>query len=263
MFNVSSAQLEIWLALYAYPAIRVLALLAAVPVYNNAALPRRVRLFTGLAIAGVIAVALPVSPQAASPGSVLTLAGIACETLIGYAIGFSIRVVFAAIDLAGDLIGLQMGLSFAQFYDPQAAGQTTVLSRFLGLISTLCFLSINGHLLVIDVIGRSFEWLPPGGTQFVAAGFRTLAQTGTVLYATGLMIALPLVTALLITNVALGVLTRAAPQLNLFALGFPITLGVGLAGLYIVLPLFAPAFESLYERAFGAVDLFIRVAAGR
>ena len=263
MLNVSSAQLEVWLALYAYPAIRVLALLAAVPVYNNAALPRRVRLLTGLAIAGAIAASVPPSPQAASPGSFLSFAGIACEMLIGYSIGFAIRLIFAAIDLAGDLIGLQMGLSFASFYDPLSAGTTAVLTQFVGLLSTLCFLSVNGHLLVLDVLARSFDWLPPGGTHFSPRGFRALVQATSILFASGLMIALPLVTALLITNIALGVLTRAAPQLNLFALGFPITLGVGIAGLYLVLPLFAPAFQSLYERAFETVDLFIRLAAGR
>ena len=263
MLNVSSAQLEVWLALYAYPAIRVLAMMAAVPLYNNTALPRRVRLLTGLAIAGAIAASVPPSPQGASPGSFLSFAGIAYEMLVGYSMGFAVRLVFASIDLAGDLIGLQMGLSFASFYDPQSAGTTAVLTRFISLISTLCFLAVNGHLLVIDVVARSFEWLPPGGTQLSARGFQALVQSGAILFASGLMIALPLVTALLITNIALGVLTRAAPQLNLFALGFPITLGVGMAGLYLVLPLFAPAFQTLYERAFDTVDLFIRLAAGR
>ncbi len=263
MLNISSAQLEVWLALYAYPAIRILALFSSVPVYNNGSLPRRVRLLTGLAIAGTISIAVPPSPLTTSPGSFLTAAGIACEIMIGYSIGFALRLAFATMDFAGDLISLQMGLSFASFYDPTTAGQTNVLSRLFGLLSTLCFLSMNGHLLVLDVLARSFEWLPPGATHFDPRGFEALVRDTAVLFATGLMIALPLVTALLITNIALGVLTRAAPQLNLFALGFPITLSVGMGGLVVVLPLFAPVFQNLYEHAFQMIDQFIRLTAGQ
>jgi flagellar biosynthetic protein FliR len=241
----------------------VLALMAAVPIYNNQALPRRIRLVAGLAIAGAIAISVPPSPQAGVPGSIISLAGIASEMLIGYSIGFSVRIAFAALDLAGDFIGLQMGLAFASFYDPQSAAQTPIVARFLAMLTTLFFLALNGHLLVLDVLARSFEWLPPGQFPASAKGFHVLVRSASLLFASGLLIALPVVSALLTTNIALGVLNRTAPQLNLFTLGFPITLAVGIGGLLIVLPLFAPAFQNLYEQAFNTIDLFLRAASGR
>ncbi|WP_417071103.1 flagellar biosynthetic protein FliR [Niveibacterium terrae] len=261
MLSVTNDQLNAWIALYAYPTIRILALLVIAPVFNNVALPRHLRLVIGLAISVAIAPALPVSPEAIAPGSAISFIGILREMLIGFAIGFAIRLVFVAIDLAGDLIGLQMGLSFAVFFDPQAAGQTTVLAQFLGLFATLTFLALDGHLLTINVLAHSFEWLPAGEAKMSASAFMVIVKSAAAIFSSGLLIALPAVSALLVTNIALGVLTRAAPALNLFSLGFPITLAVGTFALMFSLPMFAPAFQSLYERAFEAVGLFLRLAA--
>lgn len=265
MLVVTQAQLAAWIALYAYPAIRILAMLATAPVFNNQALPRRIRLAAGLVITLALAPTLPAAPNQTpvEMGSFLTLAAVAREFTIGAAIGFAIRLTFSAIDLAGDLIGLQMGLSFALFYDPQAAGQSSVLDQFLGLMTTLIFLALNGHLLLIDVLAHSFEWLPPGGTQLSAGGFMAIVKSGIVIFSAGLLIALPAVAALLITNIALGVLTRAAPQLNLFALGFPITMTVGIVSLIVLIPAFAPTFQNLYERGFETIGLFLKLASVR
>lgn len=262
MLVVTEPQLAAWIALYAYPAVRILALLATAPVFNNQATPRRIRLAAGLVITVAIAPALPVN-NAQLPvemGSFLTLAAIAREFIIGAAMGFAVRLTFSAIDLAGDLIGLQMGLSFALFYDPQAAGQTSVLDQFLGLMTTLVFLALNGHLLLIEAVARSFEWLPPGSVTLSGSGFLAIVKSAIIIFSAGLLIALPAVSALLITNIALGVLTRAAPQLNLFALGFPITLTVGIGALILLIPAFAPTFQNLYEKGFDTIGLFLKLS---
>lgn len=261
MLSVTSGQLSAWIALYAYPAFRILALMSIAPVFNNVGMPRHLRLVIGLAIALAIAPALPPNPAAIAPGSEISFIGILREMMIGFAIGFAIRMVFVSIDLAGDLIGLQMGLSFAVFFDPQAAGQTTVLAQFLGLFATLTFLAVDGHLLTINALAHSFEWLPSGSATLSTSAFMTIVKSAAAIFSSGLLISLPAVSALLVTNIALGVLTRAAPALNLFSLGFPITLAVGLFALMFSLPMLSPVFMSLFERAFDTVGLFLRVAA--
>ena len=157
------------------------------------------------------------------------------------------RVVFTAIDLAGELIGLQMGLGFAMFYDPDNAAQSPVISEFLGLLAMLIFLSINGHLMLLAVIGNSFEWWPVGADLFPANGWMAIARWGSTIFSAGVMLALPVIAALLVVNIALAVLTRAAPTLNLFAIGFPVTLIAGFVMLLLSMPFFAPALQQLFD----------------
>jgi len=260
MLSVTSAQLDAWLAAFFYPLARVLALLASSPVLNNVAVPRRVRLLIGLAVTVGLAPALPPLP-AVAPGSGLGLAVLAQQVLIGLAMGFTLRIVFSAIDLAGELVGLQMGLSFAVFYDPQNAAQTAVVAEFLGLLAALVFLSVNGHLMILAVLAQSFTLLPIGADPFAAAGFATLARWGATLFSAGILLALPMIAALLITNIALGVLTRAAPTLNLFAVGFPVTLLVGFSVLLLSLSYMAPALQSLFERGLDQISTVLGAGA--
>lgn len=248
MIQLTTAQLEAWIAFFIYPAARVLALMAAAPVFNNLAVPRNVRLAVGLAVIAGIAPALPPLPPI-SPASGVGIAVLAQQILIGLAMGFAMRIAFAAVDVAGELIGLQMGLSFAVFFDPQSSGQTAVVSEFLGLLATLVFLALDGHLMVISVLARSFTLLPVSSEPPALAGLEVLVHWGATLFSAGVLLALPLIAALLITNISLGVLTRAAPQLNLFAVGFPVTLIVGFVLLLLVMPLFAPATGRLFEQA--------------
>ena len=257
MISFSSAQLDAWLAMYMFPLARILALLATAPVFNNAGLTVRVRLIVGLAISLALAPALPAMP-AISPGSWAGVAVLVQQTLIGILLGFSLRIAFAAVDLAGELIGLQMGLSFASFYDPQTAAQTPVISEFLSLLATLLFLALNGHLLTLSVLAESFRLLPVAATPFAAKGFAALLAWTATLFSAGLMLALPLIAALLIANIALGVLSRIAPQLNIFAVGFPVTIVSGFAVLMVSLPYFGAALERLYDRGFMVLSGILR-----
>lgn len=258
MLSVSDAQLEAWLAAFLFPLARVLGLLAAAPVFNNAALPLRVRLALGLAITLALAPLLPPAP-ALAPGSWEGLALLAQQGLIGIALGFTMRLAFAAVDLAGELMGLQMGLGFAVFYDPQHAAQLPLLAQLMGLFALLVFLAIDGHLMMLALLAESFTLLPPGAATAVR-GIESLLAWGGTVFSLGLLLALPLVTALLVANIALGVLTKVAPQLNLFAVGFPITLLAGFAVLALTLPYCAPALERVFETGYGAVSAVLRAA---
>lgn len=260
MLSISSAQLDAWLASLMFPLARLLGLISAAPLFSNRMVPARVRLAVGLAIAFAVLPALPPMPQVQAD-SMLTLAILAQQAFIGIAMGFMMRLLFAAIDVAGEIIGLQMGLSFAVFFSPQTGGQTSVITEFLGLITTLVFLAMNGHLMLINVVVASFEWLPVGKLP-KAPGWLLIVGFAAVMFASALLMALPMIAALLTTNIALGVLTRAAPQLNLFAVGFPVTLSVGFLVLLLSLNTFAPVLQSLFERGFDAIEQLLRTFVG-
>lgn len=261
MINISSAQLDAWLGLFIFPLTRILALLSTAPIFNNAALPMNIRLVLGLAITFAFATALPAPPPIPA-GSWLGLAVIGEQLLIGLMMGLALRIAFAALDVAGELIGLQMGLSFATFFDPGRGGETSVMAEFLGLLTALIFLAMNGHLLALSLLAESFVLLPVSTTPFHAAGFSSLLTSSAMMFSLGVMLALPLITALLVTNIALGVLSRVAPALNLFAVGFPVTLGLGFIVLLLSLPYIGAAMDSVFSRGFTAMEMALRAAAG-
>lgn len=249
MLTVTSVQLDAWLASLLWPLTRVLAVLAAAPVLGQTRIHSRVRIGLAIGIVLVIAPSLPTMPSVAAD-SAMGLLVLAYQLIIGLAIGFALRLVFTAVEMAGDLIGLQMGLGFAMFYDPSNVQHTPILGQFLGLLATLVFLAINGHLLIISALVDSFHTLPITLDPLQGGFFQTLARHGAIIFLAGLQLALPLIVTLLVVNLALGVLTRAAPQLNIFAVGFPVTLSIGFGALILTLPYFAPLFQKLLDQAF-------------
>jgi len=259
MLSITSTQLDAWLVAFIFPLSRILGLLSAAPVFSNAALPMRLRLIVGLAIALAVVPAIPPMP-AVSAGSWTGLLILLDQTLIGVLMGFTLRLALAAIDVAGELIGLQMGLSFAVFYDPQTAGQTPVVTEFLTLLAMLIFLAMNAHLLTLSVLVESFTLLPVVSTPFSTSGLAPLMAWASTLFATGLLLALPMIAALLIANVAMGVLARVAPQLNLFAVGFPVTITAGFVVLLLSMPYFGAAIERLFDQSFSALHKIVQVS---
>jgi flagellar biosynthetic protein FliR len=259
VLSFTDAQLNAWLSTFLWPLVRILGVLMAAPVFGHRSTPIRVKVGLGVFIALVLVPTLP-PPPAVALDSWQGLLVLVQQVLIGISIGFVIRIAFAAADAAGEIVGLQMGLGFATFFDPQSAGQSLVLARFFNMLAVLLFLAVNGHLLLLDVLATSFQSLPVGTTPLAAGGFRSVAAFGSIVFAIGLQLALPLIAIMLITNLALGILTRAAPQLNIFAIGFPITLSIGLIALNLSLPYFALQFErmirSSLEAATGVVKSF-------
>ena len=246
MISLSTAEINAWIVAFFFPLARILALLTAAPPFNNQGLNTRARLILGLAIALAITPALPkIAPL--DPASGLGLLILAQQLVIGLAMGFAMRLAFTAIDLAGTMISNQMGLGFATAYDPQSAAQTAVISQFLGMLSLLVFLAIDGHLMVIATLGRSFVALPIGASTIASASWLNIANAGGLIFSSGVLLSLPVVVALLITNIALGVLGRVAPQLNLMAIGFPITIVLGFCALIVSLSYLATPLQQLFE----------------
>ena len=257
MISLTDAQLNTWLINFIWPLTRILGLIMVAPVFGHRTVPGRVKIGLGIFITLIIAPTLPPMPDVGL-GSWHGLFILVQQLLIGVAIGFIMRIVFAAVEAAGEIVGLQMGLGFASFFDPQSAGQTLVLARFFNLLALLVFLAVNAHLLLLGVLVESFQSLPISPQPLSAAGFYNVAAFGSTVFAVGLQLALPVIAIMLMTNLSLGILTRSAPQLNIFAIGFPITLGVGLIVLDMTLPYFAPQFEQSVQNGLKATVMVIQ-----
>lgn len=259
MISIASTQIDAWIPAFIFPLARILAFIATAPLWSSAGIPRRTRLILAIAIATAIAPGLPSMPTV-QPASLAGLWILLQQMLVGIGMGFAAKIVFTAFDLAGEFIGSQMGLGFATFYDPLNSAQTPVIAEFIGLLALLLFLSLNGHLIYIATLAQSFSAIPVGENPLGAASWLNLVELGGKIFSAGLLIALPIIVALTITNVALAVLTRAAPQLNLFALGFPITLIGGFLMLAVSLDYLASPMQSIFEFALSAMLGFIAPA---
>ena len=256
MISITTTQIDAWIVAFAYPLVRILAFIAAAPLWSTAGIPRRTRVILGLCVTIALVPALPTMP-AVAPGSLTGLWILAQQMLIGIGMGFAARIVFSAVDMAGEFIGAQMGLGFATAYDPLSSSQTPVISEFLSLIGLLLFLSLNGHLIYIATLAQSFYAIPVSANPLGAASWLNLVELGSKIFSAGLLLALPVVIALMITNIALAVLTRSAPQLNIFALGFPLTLTGGFVALAISMNYLAVPLQALYEFALSAMLGFV------
>jgi flagellar biosynthetic protein FliR len=248
MLTVTESQLLAWSNPLLWPLLRALALFSAMPVLGmRSGVPVRVRVGLALLIAVASQASLPAMPVLRLDGPEAFLA-VVQQIVVGVALGFAVRIVFAAVEFAGELVGLQMGLNFAGFFDPASGGQATATSRFFGTTVAFLFVVINGHLLVVAALVQSFHAFPVGGEPLALLRMLRPERWGGEIFALGLWIALPLVAMLLFVNLVLGIISRVAQQMNIFAIGFPITLGVGLTGLLMTLPLMQGPFTMALER---------------
>ena len=251
MISITSAQLDAWLSALIFPLARILAMIASSPILGNRQVTTRVKV--GLSVLLTIIVAPTIGDMpAVAIGSAQGLLIIIQQIIIGIAMGFTMRLIFTAVEMAGELIGLQIGLGFASFYDPINATHSIVIAQWLGVIMILAFLSMNGHLLMLAALVESFHTLPIGNMMSDKA-FYGVVSWGASIFAYALQISLPVLAALLITNIALGILTRAAPQLNLFAVGFPLTLAIGFFVLALSIPYAVPLLDRLMQEGLGTV----------
>ncbi len=256
VFSVTSEQLGVWMVAFLWPFVRMLALISTAPVFSESAVPRSAKV--GLAVLLAIAIAPTLGPLPAIP--LVSAAGfwiLVQQILIGAAIGFSMRMVFAIVQAAGEYAGLQMGLSFASFFDPTSGGSTMVLARLLNVMAVLIFLAIDGHLVLIMTLAESFRTLPISDAPLAAGGWFLLVSAGGQVISGGLMLALPLIAALLTLNLAMGILNRVSPQFSIFAVGFPITLLAGMGMLQMLMQYIAPFMEPRFAAGFAAILEFL------
>lgn len=246
---ISSAEIAAWVGFFMWPLVRIAALMSVAPVFGSSVMPRRVRLILMVALTWTVLPFIPPAPaiEPFSPeGMLITVQ----QVLIGLTMGFILRLVFAALEVGGHVIAMQMGLGFATLMDPQNSGQMPLVSHFYHLMGTLVFLALNGHLILLQMLVESFHSIPVDVKGLLVADLWTLVSWASQMFAGAVLIALPAIASLLVVNLAFGVMTRAAPQFNVFAVGFPITLMLGLLIILYSLPVLLPQMQRLLDEAF-------------
>jgi len=247
MLQLNEAQIMAWLVPVLWPFLRVLALFSAMPVLGQRNVPARVRIALSFFIALGVAGTAPAGPAVAldSPAAVMLVVQ---QVLVGVALGFAVRIIFTAIEFAGEIIGLQMGLNFAGFFDPATAQQATATSSFFSTMVGFLFIAMNGHLLVIEAVVQSLAAFPVSPEPFAFLHAVRPETWGAEVFRLGLWIALPLIAMLLFVNMMMGIIARVAPQISIFSVGFPVTLSVGLVGIFLTLPLLQGPFVAALEQ---------------
>jgi flagellar biosynthetic protein FliR len=249
MFTITNGQIEAWLAQFIWPFVRVGGCLMVAPIYAANFVPARVRLVLAGAITLLVIPLLPAQPAVpmlSASGFIIT----GQQLIIGVALGFVLQIIFDSLAMGGQLLANSMGLSFAFNVDPVHGASTPVVGQFYMLLVTLTFLALNGHLVMIETLVDGFRTLPIGTTGLGNEGLWQLVEWGGQLFRGALSVALPGMTALLIVNLAFGVVSRAAPTLNLFAVGFPVTLICGLVIVMLGLPSVQGTFLELIRDSF-------------
>lgn len=247
MLELTDTQIGTWVATFILPLFRVTALLMTMPIFGTKMLPARVRLYAALAITVVIVPALPPLP-AIDP---LSLRGVLLcgeQVIVGALFGFSLQLLFQAFVIAGQIIAIQMGMAFASMMDPTNGVNVAVVSQFMTMLVSVLFLLMNGHLVAFEILTESFTTLPVGNALVVNHFWEMAGRLSWVLGA-GLLLILPAIASLLVVNIAFGVMTRAAPQLNIFSIGFPLTLVLGLIIFWIGLADILSHYQALASEA--------------
>lgn len=258
-FALDEGALLEWLGQFLWALFRVAAMFMVVPVFGTRSVPARIRLALSVAFAVALFPVLP-EPPAVSPFSPAGVVLVFQQVMIGIAIGFTIQMVFDAVVIGIQTVSMSMGLGFAIFIDRQNGVQVPVLSQLHLLIAMLLFLSLDGHLMLVRLLAESFQIVPVAAGGLNAEAFWLVASWGTVLFVGALKVALPAATALLIVNVAIGVISRAAPALNLFAVGLPMTMLVGYVVLFATLPTLEQTLLFLLEEALLSIDRLLQLA---
>lgn len=260
MVTLTFAQLHHWLVLFLWPFFRLVSFSLTAPLLGHSSVPRRVKLGLAMVLTVVVAPTLPPMPEV----PIWSWAGLGIITeqvLIGAALGIVMRITFTAVLAAGDFIGLEMGLAFATFVSPDTGVNTMVLSRLFYMIMLLMFLAMNGHLMVIQTLLFSFQGLPINYIGFNVGGFDLLVRFASIIFSAGLLLALPLVAALLVVNLSLGILNRSAPQMTVFSVGFPMSLTLGLALLSVLMSDLGRYLDMLFGRGLETMQTLIQALA--
>jgi len=243
---VNAGDVTSWMGRLWWPSLRIGGFMLSAPIASEVSIPKQVKIVLSLALAGVMAPMAPVPPDLTIFSGVGFLTAVQ-EIIIGVAIGMVMQLAFDALTFAGQTISLSMGLGFATLVDPQRGASVPVLGQLVSIMGTLVYLSINGHLVLVGALANSFQTLRIGATNLDRDFLLAVANWGGRIFETGLLIALPAAIALLIINMALGVISRAAPTLNLFGIGFTITVLGGMFTLIVGLDAMMLGIQQLLE----------------
>jgi len=241
--NIPLPQLQLFFLVF----IRVGAILMSMPVFDSQSIPLFFKFGLALATSMVLLPILKIDPMPLA-SSIFTLGvGVAAEILFGLAIGFSVKLIFAGVQLAGQLAGYQMGLALANVMDPSTSQQVPLLAQFNNLFALLVFISINAHYWFIKALAHSYHMVPPLNVSFGGSLLDHLVRMSGNMFVIGIQVGAPIIAALLITSVAFGLVARTVPQMNVFIVAMPLKIGVGLLFLGFGLQYFSAFLENIFS----------------
>ena len=256
----TNTEIYSWAGSLVWPFTRIAAMLAIAPIFGARMVPMRARLVMALLLTWIVLPLLPPVP-AIDPLSIAAVLITVQQMAIGLAIGFSLQLIFATLVIAGQATAMGMGLGFAQMVDPQNGVNVPVIGQYYVVVATLLFLALNGHLALIRVLVDSFHSLPIGVDSLGREDFRAIAWWGSRMFSDALMVALPAIASILLVNLSFGVVSRSAPQLNVFGVGFPVTLTLGFVILVFAVANLLPQMQQLISGALDSVSLLGRGGA--
>jgi flagellar biosynthesis protein FliR len=235
-----------WLGEFFWPLLRILALMATAPGFNSPAIPSRTKVALAVVIAIVVGATLKQTPPVTF--SWVTVELVVEQVMVGLAIGFAMQLTLAAMAFAGEFVGVQMGFGFASLLDVQTGFDVPVMSNFFSLVGLMLFLALNGHLVLLGVLVKSFAVVPIAANSGISfAGWRALARAGVLLFQMGVWLSLPVIAVVLAAHVTVAVVSRVAPQFNIMSLGFSVFMWVGIASVIALVPFFVPAVEHMID----------------
>lgn len=256
--NFGEDELLAYLASFVWPFMRVSSMFISIPVLSINTVPARLRVMLSVLITFVILPTLPPMPAInlfSSSGWLVT----AQQLLIGISTGFILQMVFSIMLFAGQTIAYGMGLGFASMVDPATGIQTPVIAQLFVITSSLLFLAVDGHLLLIEMLVQSFSTLPVAPVGVDKSGLWMLILWSSQIFAGGVLLALPVTATLLFVNISFGIASKAAPQLQLFGVGFPITIILGMVLVWISLASMLEAFAEILHTGFTLIGQLLRV----
>jgi flagellar biosynthetic protein FliR len=246
--DVGFAQATAFVGSLMWPFMRIGAMIMAMPILGTRMVPTRIKIITTFVISIVVLPLLPPVPEVEAlslPGLYISVQ----QILIGFAMGFTLQLVFGALMIAGEVIAMSMGLGFASMIDPNNGVSVPVIAQLLVIVGTLLFLALGGHLMLIQLVVNSFQSLPIAPTGIERESFWAIASWGSQMFVGAIWVAIPAIVSMLVVTLALGVMTRAAPQLNIFSVGFPITMFLGFIIIMLILPGILPRFNQMMLEA--------------
>ena len=241
--NISLPQLQLFFLVF----LRVGAILMSIPIFDSRGIPFLFKIALAFATAIVLFPLLKLDVVPVTNDLFTLGIGVAGEIFLGLAIGFSVKLIFAGIQLAGQLAGYQMGLAIANVMDPATSEQVPLLAQFNNLIGLLVFLSINAHYWFIKALTESFRLVPPLNVNFGNSLMDQFIRLSGNMFVIALQVGAPVIAAMLLTSVAFGLIARTVPQMNVFIVAMPLKIGVGLLFIGFGLPYFSAFLKNIFS----------------
>jgi len=253
IYQITAEQLE----LFIFILLRVSAMVVTIPIFGNRNVPVRAKGGLSLMIAFLL---FPFIKFNLPPLEIFSLIlGMVGEVIIGTVIGLAGRLAFAGVQIAGQLIGFQMGFAVVNVFDPITSEQVSIIAQFQYLIAMLIFLAVDGHHIFLSAIAESYRIISPLDFHFSAELMQSIVEISKDIFIIAVKIGAPVITALLMTSIGFGLIARTVPQINILIVGFPLKIAIGLIGIGLGLPLFAKIMGTVFLEYEGKLNVLLHL----